>query len=84
MGAAPANGAMLGGGIGVEDAGPSGVDGLEAELGYDGPVESLIGAGEDDEALTIGEVEELGDVAEIELGQVRQRGPEDEAESTAG
>ena len=61
-----------------------GVDGLQAELGYDGPVEPLIGPGQDDEALAFGEVEELGGVAEVELGQVGRRGPEDEAEATAG
>ncbi len=75
---------MLGGGVGVEDAGTSGVDGLQTELGYDGSVETLIGAGEDDEALALGEVEELVGVVEIELRQVRQRGPEDEAKPAAG
>ena len=60
------------------------MDGLQAEPEPVAPVEVLIGAGEDDQALALGEVEELGDVAEVELRQVGQRGPEDEAEAAAG
>ena len=61
-----------------------GVDRLQAEPEPVGAGEVLLGAGEDDQALALGEVEELGDVGEVALGQVRQRRAEDEPEPAAG
>ena len=54
-------------GIGIEDSGATGVDGFQTELGLVGGRQALPGPRQNDQALTIGQVEKPVDHIEIAL-----------------